>query len=112
MTKRNELTKKHYNSGDGMITSIWGPSMWHYLHTISFNYPVKPTSFDKKKYKEFILNLQYTLPCKYCRINLKNNFKIHPLRLCHLQNRDKLSRYIYKLQEIVNKISIINNTIY
>ena len=104
MTKRNVFTKKHYNSGDGMITSIWGPSMWHYLHTISFNYPVKPTSFDKKKYKEFILNLQYTLPCKYCRINLTKNFKIHPLKSCHMKDRDSFSRYIYTLLEIVNKM--------
>ena len=32
-----------YNSGDGMLTSVWGPGMWHVLHTMSFNYPVKPT---------------------------------------------------------------------
>ena len=49
MTKDIVFTKKDYNSGDGMITSIWGPSMWHYLHTISFNYPVNPTIIDKKK---------------------------------------------------------------
>ena len=104
MIKRKVFTKKHYNSGDGMITSIWGPSMWHYLHTISFNYPVKTTSFDKKKYKEFILNLQYTLPCKYCRINLTKNFKIHPLKSCHMKDRDSFSRYIYTLHEIVNKM--------
>ena len=104
MIKRKVFTKKHYNSGDGMITSIWGPSMWHYLHTISFNYPVKPTPFDKKKYKEFILNLQYTLPCKYCRINLTKNFKVHPLKSCHMKDRDSFSRYIYTLHEIVNKM--------
>lgn len=104
MIKRKVFTKKHYNSGDGMITSIWGPSMWHYLHTISFNYPVKPTQFDKKKYKEFILNLQYTLPCKYCRINLTKNFKVHPLKSCHMKDRDSFSRYIYTLHEIVNKM--------
>lgn len=98
------FTKKHYLSGDGMLTPIWGPSMWHYLHTLSFNYPVKPTIKDKKYYKQFILNLQYTLPCKYCRINLKNNLKRHPLDSCHLENRDKFSRYIYKLHEIVNKM--------
>ena len=77
---RRVFSKKDYLSGDGMLTTIWGPSMWHYLHTMSFNYPIKPTEEDKDKYKEFILNLQHTLPCKYCRINLKNNFKIHPLK--------------------------------
>ena len=104
MSKPKIFTKKHYNSGDGMITSIWGPSMWHYLHTMSFNYPVKPTNENKKYYKEFILNLQHTLPCKYCRINLKNNFKIHPIKNCHMRDRDSFSRYIYTLHEIVNKM--------
>ena len=28
-----------FNSGDGMLTSVWGP-MWHTLHAVSFNYPV------------------------------------------------------------------------
>ena len=102
--KKRVFSKKHYSSGDGMITSIWGPNMWHYLHTMSFNYPVKPTLENKKYYKEFLLNLQYTLPCKYCRINLKNNLKAHTLRACHLKDRDSFSRYIYKLHEIVNKM--------
>ena len=98
------FTKKQYNSGDGMLTSVWGPSMWHYLHTLSFNYPIKPTCEDKKKYREFILNLQYTLPCKYCRMNLKNNFKQHPLQSCHMKNRETFSKYLYQLHEVVNKM--------
>ena len=102
--KKRVFSKKHFLSGDGMITSIWGPNMWHYLHTLSFNYPIKPTIENKKYYKEFLLNLQYTLPCKFCRINLKNNLKAHPLRVCHLKDRDSFSRYIYKLHEIVNKM--------
>ena len=102
--KSRTYKKKYFNSGDGMMTAIWGPNMWHYLHTISFNYPVAPTDQDRKHYKEFILNMQYTLPCKYCRINLVKNFKVHPLRLEHLKNRDSFSRYIYRLHEIINKM--------
>jgi hypothetical protein len=91
-------------SGDGMLTTVWGPSMWHYLHTMSFNYPVKPTSQDKKHYRDFILSLQYVLPCKYCRINLKNNLKHNPIRQCDMKNRETFSRYVYKLHEFVNKM--------
>ena len=58
-----------------MMTSIWGPPLWHYLHTLSFNYPINPTLENKKYYKQFILNLQFTLPCKHCRENLKKNLK-------------------------------------
>ena len=57
--KSRTYKKKDFNSGDGMMTAIWGPNMWHYLHTISFNYPVTPTDQDRKHYKEFILNMQY-----------------------------------------------------
>lgn len=102
--KKRVFTKKQYNSGDGMITSIWGPSMWHYLHTMSFNYPAEPTKENKHYYKEFVKNLQYTLPCKYCRINLKNNFKAHPIKECHMKDRESFSRYIYELHELVNKM--------
>ena len=44
------FTENDFNSGDGMLTSVWGPSMWHTLHTISFNYPVIPTKEQKVKY--------------------------------------------------------------
>ena len=80
MTKTKRVySKKDFNSGDGMLTSVWGPSMWHYLHIMSFNYPVNPTSEDKKHYRDFVLNLKNVLPCKYCRMNLKTNFKQMPL---------------------------------
>jgi len=71
---------------------------------MSFNYPVNPTSQDKKNYKDYVLNLQHVLPCKYCRINLKNNLKQKPLQMCHMKNRDTFSRYIYELHETVNKM--------
>ena len=97
-------TNEEYNSGDGMLTTIWGPSLWHYLHTMSFNYPVEPSKENKHYYKEFVKNLQYTLPCKYCRINLKNNFKAHPIKDCHMKDREAFSRYVYELHELVNKM--------
>ena len=97
-------TKKDFKSGDGMLTSVWGPSLWHYLHILSFNYPVKPTKQQKQKHKEFILNLQYTLPCKYCRENLKKNLKQLPLTAKALKNRENFSRWVYNLHELINKM--------
>jgi hypothetical protein len=44
-------TKKHKmhfnktiknNQNNGFMTSIWGPAIWHFLHIISFNYPIEP----------------------------------------------------------------------
>ena len=103
-TKKRVFSKKDYNSGDGMLTSVWGPPMWHYLHTMSFNYPVHPSAEDKKYYRDFIINLQHVLPCKYCRMNLTNNFKKKPIQMCDMANRETFSRYVYELHELVNKM--------
>ena len=101
--KKRVFTKKHYMSGDGMLTSVWGPSLWHYLHVMSFNYPVNPTSQDKKYYRDMIINLQYTLPCRYCRENLHKNLKNKPLQPCDMKNRETYSRFIYELHERINR---------
>jgi hypothetical protein len=98
------FTMDDYNSGDGMMTSIWGPPMWHTLHTISFNYPVNPTDKQKKDYFIFYRNLKNILPCKYCRDNLAINMKNHKLTLKTMESRDSLSRWVYELHEIVNKL--------
>ena len=98
------FTDKDFLSNDGFLTTVWGPPMWHYLHTMSFNYPVHPTAADKRNYRAFMLSLQHVLPCKYCRINLRTNYKNFPLKACHLVSRDTFSRYVYDLHEIVNKL--------
>lgn len=95
-------TQKDYNSGEGMLTSVWGPGMWHFLHTISFNYPINPSKSDKINYKKFIMNLKNILPCKYCRENLKKNFKKLPLTDHAMLNRENFSKYIYDLHEHIN----------
>jgi hypothetical protein len=102
--KQRVFKNQDFISGDGMLVSVWGPSVWHALHTISFNYPVKPTMEEKKHYRDFILNLQYVLPCKYCRMNLKTNLKQLPLTMKEMRSRDSFSRYIYNLHELVNKM--------
>lgn len=104
-------TKKHrvfkngdFYSGDGFLTTIWGPAQWHMLHTISFNYPVKPTEEQKKQYRDYVLSLRDVLPCGACRKNLKTNLRRLPLKMSVMKSRDSFSRYIYNLHELVNKM--------
>ena len=99
-----EFTEADYNSRDGMLTTIWGPGMWHFLHTISFNYPVKPTMKDKKNYREFILGLKNILPCGKCRENFKKNLSKLPITLKDMKSRHTFSLYIYNLHEVINKM--------
>ena len=111
------FSKDQYNSDYGMITYIWGPLLWHVLHIISFNYPVNPCEYNKKNnliphqiensYYYFIFLLQFLLPCKTCRENLKKNLEsLHffTSKAKIMKNRESFSRFIYNLHETVNKM--------
>lgn len=96
------FTDTDYNSDSGMVTYTWGPSLWHSLHTISFNYPVKPTPEQQEHYYNFFLGLANILPCKYCRDNFKNNLIKLPLTKTVLKNRYNFSKWLYNFHELVN----------
>jgi len=102
--QRKTYTMKDYHSNDGMLTTVWGPGIWHFLHTMSFNYPVSPTTEEKHNYRNFVLSLGGVLPCGKCRKNLKRNLKKYPLKMEHMASRDTFSRYIYTLHEVVNRM--------
>ena len=74
------FTEKEYNSDYGFITYIWGHMLWHFLHIISFNYPVNPENIIRKRFDKghiqncyffFIKLLIYILPCGGCRTFMK-----------------------------------------
>lgn len=100
----SKFTKEEYESNDGMVTKMWGPICWSFLHIISFNYPVYPTDIDKINYQNYLEALGKVLPCKYCRDNYKKNLEKTGFGPDIFTNRDTLSRYIYKLHNEVNKM--------
>lgn len=102
--KRPVYSLNDYNSGDGMLTSVWGPGLWHTLHTMGFNYPVSPTNNDKQNYRNYILSLRHVLPCGKCRKNLRENFKNLPLQMKHMESRETFSKYLYDLHELINSM--------
>jgi len=104
MENTHVFKNKDYSSNDGMLTYIWGPPLWHFLHTMSFNYPVKPTESDKKKYKKFMMSVGDILPCRYCRENYKNNLKHINFGEHSFNSRLTFSRAIYRLHEEVNRM--------
>ena len=91
-----------YNSSDGMLTYVWGPSLWHFLHTMSFNYPVNPTEQQKNHYNKFIISIKEILPCKYCRENFRNNLKTSNFNKNVFDNRHTFSKWMYDLHNCVN----------
>jgi hypothetical protein len=93
-----------YNSLNGMQSAIFGPPIWHTLHIIGFNYPVKPTAVDKKRYTTFLMSFEFTLPCVYCRTNFKKNIHDAGFSTSTMDSRDSFSRFIYKFHNCVNKM--------
>jgi hypothetical protein len=104
MNNETTFNNNDYNSKDGMLTSVWGPSLWHSLHTISFNYPTNPSPEQKKRYLSFFKSLRYILPCKYCRDNYLKNLKRVPLTMKTMKNRKTLSKWLYLLHEEINNM--------
>ena len=110
-TRKKNIKKKHhtqiyskqdYNSNDGMLTSVWGPPAWHFLHTISFNYPAHPSKSQKKQYKTFFMGLENVLPCGHCRKNFRKNITQLPLNDDVLKNRCNFSKWVFELHELIN----------
>jgi Erv1 / Alr family len=68
-----------------MNTKMWGPPGWKFLHTITFNYPLKIEENNKdhthltESVKLMFENYQNTLPCIYCRKSFKKFLKELPI---------------------------------
>ena len=60
-------------SNNGMMTKVWGPPGWLFLHCVAFGYPVKVSKWDysdnlkRMEYRNFFKNVGKILPCRYCR---------------------------------------------
>jgi len=84
-----------------MNQNIWGPHLWFSLHTMSFNYPLKPTDEDKTNYKNFFNNLQNIIPCSVCKKNYKRHIVEHPIE-DFLDNRQTLVYWVIDMHNMVN----------
>lgn len=86
-----------------MEPEIWGPPGWIFLHTITLNYPHRPTIYHKEKYKNFFLNLQNVLPCKYCSHNYMLHLKKYPIDN-FLDSKKQLVQWLIHIHNEVNII--------
>ena len=100
------------NSNSGLMTKVWGPPGWVFLHCVSFGYPTDPTSFDKLKgqaigttvinYRNFFQSLGFIFPCVYCRNSYQDFIKELPLTDDVLSSRDSLVKWLWDIHNKVN----------
>lgn len=95
------------NVDNGLMTRLWGPSGWLFLHCITFGYPFKIDTTNKehlekqKDYYNFFYYLGKVLPCKYCRDSYMNFFADNS-PLTHLGSRKELTKWLYDVHNLVN----------
>jgi hypothetical protein len=87
-----------------MLTKVWGPSAWIYLHSVSFTYPNNPTDKEKQHFKHFYESIKDTLPCSYCRKSYAEFIITEPTILNNaLDNRHTLTKWLYDIHNRVNQ---------
>jgi hypothetical protein len=84
-----------------MNQNIWGSHMWFSLHTITFNYPLKPTKEDITNYKNFIISLKYVIPCSACKKNYTRHLNELPIDKA-LLNRKNFVYWMIDMHNAVN----------
>lgn len=95
------------NVDNGMMTKVWGPPGWLFLHCVSFGYPYainhsNPAHKNKKlHYGEFFNNVGNILPCKYCRESYIDFIKENPVEN-NLDTREQLCKWLYDIHNKVN----------
>lgn len=85
-----------------MHPEFWGPSGWKFLHSVTFQYPIKPNVNDKAHYKEFFNSLKHTLPCEKCAYHYTAHLRKFPIDSA-LETREKLVRWLINVHNEVNK---------
>jgi hypothetical protein len=93
-------------SNDGLKPSCWGPTAWHFLHSVAMGYPESISNSPKdqaiaQKYKQFFESLEYILPCEWCKVHFKQNIVSLPID-GYLDSRRNLSFWLYKFHNLVN----------
>lgn len=103
---RKKQTRKVSDSSNGLMTKVWGPAGWIFLHSCAAGYPATIKSSDdrrrKKKTKLFFETIGHIFPCKYCRDSYIKFIKELPIDK-FLGSRKSLTRWLYRIHNKVNK---------
>lgn len=96
------------NKNNGLMTKIWGPPGWLFLHCVTMGYPYKIDNtnpehlFRKDETKKFFESLGNVLPCVYCRKSYNTFLNNNPLTDKILDSRENVARWFYNIHNLVN----------
>ena len=103
----NGIECANKNLDNGLMTRLWGPSGWLFLHCISFGYPYKidPKNTEhiekQNDYYRFFYYLGKVLPCKYCRNSYMEYF-VKNSPMSKMGTRKDFTKWLYDVHNMVN----------
>lgn len=99
------------NAMNGVMTKVWGPAGWLFLHCVTFGYPLDPDNYDqqhgmppgstRKHYSKFFNEVGRVLPCRYCRDSYQEYILELPVEK-FLKDRESLVKWLYHIHNRVN----------
>ena len=85
-----------------MDPNLWGPSAWYFLHSITYNYPIKPTKQEKESVIHFFESLKHLLPCTICKVHYDKYIASNNIRN-NVDSRESLIKWLIDIHNEVNK---------
>lgn len=79
----------------GMMSKVWGPPAWLFLHCVTLCYDPK----RKKAYRTFFTELKNVLPCGTCRKNYTKIITKGPLKIkkAIFESKESLTEWFFKV---------------
>ena len=104
------------------MSNLWGSEAWSFLHNITFNYPLKPNSNDKKNYYIFFKSIDNILPCSECKKHYSILFEYIDIKIflvdrysliwwlfiIHNLINKRLNKQLYKFEKLIDKYYLFN----
>lgn len=101
------------NPNSGLITKIWGPSLWIMFHSMCYAYPEEPSPNKQTNALNFFKLFGQVLPCIYCRESYAKFILtgLSELTPDTVTSRRKLTLWAFHLHETVNAKLNVNYSV-
>ncbi|GAV51960.1 hypothetical protein ZYGR_0AF04320 [Zygosaccharomyces rouxii] len=90
---------KTHEKGEPLDVEGLGRSSWNVLHTITANYPDKPSNSQQSEMRQFLQLFSHIYPCSWCASDFERYLKTHAPKL---GSRDEFGRWMCEAHNEVN----------
>lgn len=97
MLKSKSRNKKRLNP------EIWGPSYWHFLHSVAYKYPEHPNPITKRKYYDLIMNFPLFIPDSEMGDRFSEMLDKYPIQP-YLDSRESFIRWVWFIHNKYNRV--------